>query len=72
MSYGSLGADWVLLDRGAVSVRSTRYDVEAARAAIGATCDFPEIDEWTDEYLYSRNSDADALAAFGPGDGRAG
>jgi predicted phosphodiesterase len=72
MSYGSLGADWVLLDRGAVSVRSTRYDVEAARSAIRATCDFPDIDQWTDEYLYSRNSDADALAAFGPGDGRAG
>jgi predicted phosphodiesterase len=72
MSYGRLGADWVLLDRGAISVRSTRYDVEAARATIRATCDFPDIDEWTDEYLYSRNSDAEAIAAFGPGDGRAG
>ena len=72
MSYGSLGADWVLLDDGAVTVRSTRYDVEAARAAIRATCDYPDIDEWTDEYLNARNSDADALAVFGPGDGRAG
>ena len=72
MSYGSLGADWVLLDDGAVTVRSTRYDVEAARAAIRAMCDYPDIDEWTDEYLNARNSDADALAVFGPGDGRAG
>jgi predicted phosphodiesterase len=72
MSYGSLGADWVLLDRGAVTVRSTLYDVEAARAAIRETCDYPDIDEWTDEYLYARNSDAEALAVFGPGDGRSG
>jgi predicted phosphodiesterase len=72
MSYGSLGADWVLLDRGTVSVRSTRYDVEAARAAIRETCHYPDIDEWTDEYLYARNSDAEALAVFGPGDGRPG
>lgn len=72
MSYGAVGADWVLLDRGAVTVRSTRYDVEAARAAIRETCDYPDIDEWTDEYLYARNSDAEALAVFGPGDGRAG
>jgi predicted phosphodiesterase len=72
MSYGSPGADWVLLDRGAVTVRSTLYDVEAARAAIRETCDYPDIDEWTDEYLYARNSDAEALAVFGPGDGRSG
>jgi putative phosphoesterase len=72
MSYGSLGADWVMLDRGAVTVRSTLYDVEAARAAIRETCDYPDIDEWTDEYLYARNSDAEALAVFGPGDGRSG
>jgi predicted phosphodiesterase len=72
MSYGSLGADWVLLDRGAVTVRSTLYDIEAARAAIRETCDYPDIDEWTDEYLYARNSDAEALAVFGPGDGRSG
>lgn len=72
MSYGGLGADWVLLDRGAVVVHSTRYDVEAARAAVRATCDYPDIDEWTDEYLYARNSDAEAIAAFGPGDGRSG
>ncbi len=72
MSYGSLGADWVLLDGGAVTVRSTLYDVEAARAAIRETCDYPDIDEWTDEYLYARNSDAEALAVFGPGDGRSG
>lgn len=70
MPYGNLGADWVLLDRGAVTVRRTLFDVEAARAAIRETCDYPEIDEWTDEYLHVRNSDVDALTAFGPRDGR--
>jgi len=72
MPYGQVGAQWALLDHGAVALRCTAYDVEAARAAIRATCDDPGVDEWTDEYLYSRNSDAEALAVFGPGDGREG
>lgn len=72
MPYGAPGADWVLLDGGAVSVRKTRFDVEAARAAIRAGCSYPDVDEWTDEYLHARNSDVDALTAFGPRDGRAG
>jgi predicted phosphodiesterase len=70
MPYGAVGADWVLLDGGAVSVRKTRYDVEAARAAIRARCTYAGVDEWTDEYLYARNSDVDALVAFAPRDGR--
>lgn len=72
MPYGAVGADWVLLDRAAVSVRKTRYDVEAARATIRASCTYAGVDEWTDEYLYARNSDVEALAAFGPRDGRPG
>ena len=72
MPYGSAGADWVLLDHGAVSVRKTRYDVEAARAAIRAGCPYAGVDEWTDEYLHARNSDVEALSAFAPGDGRSG
>ena len=70
MPYGAVGAQWALLDRGAVTLRRTEYDVEAAREQIRATCTDPEVDAWTDEYLYSRNSDAEALLAFGPGDGR--
>ena len=31
---------------------------------------FPDAAEWADEYLRSRHSDADALAVFGPRDGR--
>jgi len=70
MPYGQVGAQWAHLADGAATLRCTRYDVEAARAAIRATSTYPDIDEWTDEYLYSRNSDFEALAAFGPRDGR--
>jgi putative phosphoesterase len=70
MPYGQVGAQWAHLTGGAVTLRCTKYDVEAARRAIRESCPFPDIDEWTDEYLYSRNSDFDALAAFGPMDGR--
>jgi len=70
MPYGAIGAQWAHLADGAVSLRRTTYDIEAARAAIRATCSYEDVDGWTDEYLYARNSDVEALAAFGPRDGR--
>ena len=70
MPYGRVGAQWAYLAGGAVTLRCTTYDVEAARRDIRESCPFRDIDEWTDEYLYSRNSDFDALAVFGPMDGR--
>ena len=45
--------------------------VEAACAAIRDQSDYPDIAEWTDYFLHSRASDADALGAFAPRDGRA-
>ncbi len=71
MPYGAGGAHWALLAGGAVTLRRTSFDVEAARTAIAADCGFDGIDEWTDYFLRSRASDAEALAAFGPRDGRA-
>src|SRR2546429_186759 len=47
------------------------YDIEAAGAAIRDQSDSPDIAEWTDYFLHSRASDADALGAFAPRDGRA-
>ena len=70
MPYGQVGAQWAYLAGGVATLRCTTYDVEAARRTIRESCTFADIDEWTDEYLYSRNSDFDALAAFGPLDGR--
>jgi hypothetical protein len=31
---------------------------------------YPEIDQWADYFLRGQATDADALAAFGPRDGR--
>ena len=71
MPYGRAGAHWALLTDGAVTLRRTSYDIEAACAAIGEQSDYPDVAEWTDYFLYSRASDADALGAFAPRDGRA-
>ncbi len=71
MPYGGAGAHWAALADGAATLRTTHFDIALARASIAATSSYPDVDEWTDEYLNSRNSDFDALAAFGPRDGRA-
>jgi len=70
MPYGRAGAHWALLRDGDVSLRRSVFDVEAACAAVAASSTYGEVAAWVDEYLHSRNSDADAVAAFGPRDGR--
>ncbi|MEU2613311.1 metallophosphoesterase family protein [Micromonospora sp. NPDC007271] len=69
MPYGGVGAWWALLGPG-VQLRRTRYDVDAACARVAAESAFPDAAGWADEYLRSRHSDLDALAVFGPRDGR--
>ncbi|MGW7237225.1 metallophosphoesterase family protein [Streptomyces sp. NPDC054804] len=71
MPYGRPGAHWCLLGPGA-DLRVTSYDIPAAVARLRAECAYPKIAEWADCYLNSRVTDTEALAAFGPGDGRAG
>src|SRR5436190_1149720 len=70
MPYGRAGAHWALLADGAVTMRRTSYDIEAACAAIAEQSDYPDVAEWADYFLNSRASDADALGAFAPRDGR--
>lgn len=70
MPYGRVGAHWALLDDGAVTLRRTVFDVEAARTQIAATCSFVGVDEWTADYLNARAGDAEVIKAFGPRDGR--
>ncbi|HEY2549125.1 MAG TPA: metallophosphoesterase family protein [Streptosporangiaceae bacterium] len=70
MPYGRPGAHWAILHRGAVEMRRTSYDPEAACAQIAAASSYPDVAEWAGYYLNARASDADALAAFGPRDGR--
>lgn len=69
MPYGRRGAPWLLLGPG-IAFRHTEFDYEAAVARIGAESGFGDAAGFADEYVYSRNSDLDALAAFGPRDGR--
>jgi diadenosine tetraphosphatase ApaH/serine/threonine PP2A family protein phosphatase len=71
MPYGRPGAHWAILSAGAVEMRRTAYDTEAACAQITAASSYPGVAGWADYFLYARATDADALAAFGPRDGRA-
>ena len=70
MPYGSTGAHWALLADGVAQLRRSAFDIEAARESIRRSCDYPDVDEWTDYFLNARASDAEALAVFGPRDGR--
>lgn len=70
MPYGRAGAHWALLRDGTASLRRTDFDVANACAAIGEQSSFPGARYWADYFLHARVSDAEALAAFGPRDGR--
>ncbi|HEX6497651.1 MAG TPA: YfcE family phosphodiesterase [Micromonosporaceae bacterium] len=71
MPYGGPGAYWALLDdNGAVTLRVTRFDVDAACDRIAVESSYPDARRWADTYVRSRVSDIDALRVFGPRDGR--
>jgi predicted phosphodiesterase len=72
MPYGRAGGSWALLAGGQVSLRHTPVDLDAACGQIEARSGYPGRVEWADEYVRSRNSDAEAVRAFGPRDGRNG
>ncbi|HEX2773425.1 MAG TPA: hypothetical protein VHN18_13485 [Micromonosporaceae bacterium] len=54
-----------------LQLRRTHFDLGAACARVADESGYPEAAEWADFYLRSRGSDADAIAPFGPRDGRA-
>jgi predicted phosphodiesterase len=70
MPYGRAGAHWALLSGGAVSLRRADFDRQRACDEVASQSSFPGAAEWADYFLNARASDADALAAFGPRDGR--
>jgi predicted phosphodiesterase len=70
MPYGGAGAHWALLTDGAVSMRVTCFDVDAACARVAGESRYPDAAAWADEYVRSRASDAEALRVFGSRDGR--
>lgn len=65
MPYGRAGAHWALLADGAVTLRRTDFDHGPALAS-----SFPDIAEWVDFFLNAKGTDAEAIAVFGPRDGR--
>ncbi|MEJ7703817.1 MAG: metallophosphoesterase family protein [Geodermatophilaceae bacterium] len=71
MPYGRPGAHWALLVDGAVQLRRTEFDYDAACAQIEATSGYPDAREWADYFIRARGSDEQALTVFGPRDGRA-
>ncbi|MEU5898027.1 MULTISPECIES: metallophosphoesterase family protein [Streptomyces] len=71
MPYGRAGAHWALLGPG-IDLRTTPYDIDAAVTRLTRECDYPGVAEWADHYLRARDSDTEALAVFGPLDGRQG
>lgn len=72
MPYGSVGGHWALLDHGSVTLHRTEIDVDAVCVEVAAGSGYPGAAEWAEEYVRAHNGDSDAVAAFGPRDGRAG
>lgn len=70
MPYGRAGGSWALLRDGQVSLRHTHVDAGPAIAAVVADSSYSDREQWAEDYLRATASDADALAAFAPSDGR--
>lgn len=70
MPYGRAGGNWALLDDGAVSLHRTLIDVEDAIEQVVAGSTYPERRAWAEYFIRATASDTEALAVFGPRDGR--
>lgn len=70
MPYGGAGGHWALLNGGSVTLHRVNMDVEHSIAQLVAGSDYPNRQEWAEYYLRSAASDAEAVATFGPRDGR--
>ena len=70
MPYGRPGGAWALLRNGQVELRHAKIDIDAAVEHVVRESRYPGRREWAEEHTRSANSDADALAAFAPRDGR--
>jgi hypothetical protein len=72
MPYGRAGGPWALQRDGGIALRHTRVDVKAAIEAVVADSSWPRRRLWAEDYLTATASDAEALAAFAPRNGRRG
>ena len=67
MSFSNVGA--AIGDPG-VELLTTHFDLQAAATQLSQDSSYPDIAEWADYFLNARATDADALTAFAPRDGR--
>lgn len=70
MPYGRPGPHWALLRDGLVHLRHTRVNLDAAADRVIAASGYQGIAEWVDFFVRRAASDTEAIAAFGPRDGR--
>lgn len=70
MPYGRPGPHWALLRGGVVQLRHTRIDLDVAADRVVADSSYPDVQEWVSYFVRTAASDAEAVAAFGPRDGR--
>ena len=70
MPYGRPGGNWAKLCDGVVSLHRTEIDVDAVVAQVVAESDYPDRQAWADYFIRAEASDAEALTAFAPSDGR--
>ncbi len=70
MPYGRAGGAWGQLRDGDVTLRHTHVDIPAAIEQVVAESGFPDREAWAEQYIRAASSDAEALTAFAPRDGR--
>jgi predicted phosphodiesterase len=69
LPYGRAGAHWAVLSAGTVSLGRTRIDADVLDRVV-AHSGLPDVARWVDENLRTPAGDIEAIAAFGPRDGR--
>jgi putative phosphoesterase len=70
LPYGRGGAHWAILSAGTVSLGRTLIEPEVLAREVVAGSGLPGVAEWVDENLRTTSSDIEAIATFGPRDGR--
>lgn len=70
MPYGSRGIPWALLTGTGIQLRSTSLEAGVVAEAVTRDSEYPDIEQWVQDYILQPASDADALRAFAANDGR--
>lgn len=70
LPYGRAGAHWAILSAGTVSLGRTRIRPDVLVDEVVAGSAFPGAARWAEENLRTPAGDLEAVAAFGPRDGR--